>query len=175
MAGIAGLIAAVVLLLGGYVFHTPAVENVFGALAGPDIPSPYLNWGGMRQWNNGLSFTQATTTPCAIQSPAATSTLVEAGVRVDVASTTATRWDIAKAANAFATTTAIGSMQNIAADGQAFFHASTSPGAGAVEVFAPNTFLVIGVRGGITPGTAGTGFVPSGRCQATFIEYPTNI
>lgn len=174
LAGLAGLFAAAVLLVGGFVFRAPVVENAFGALAGPDIPSPYLMWGNVREYRGGQALTQATTTPCAIQSPAATSTLVELGVKVDVASSTvSTRWDIAKATTAFATTTAIGTLQNIPAGAQAFFHASTSPAAGAVEVFAPNTWVVIGVRDGITPGTAGTGFVPVGRCQASFIEYPT--
>lgn len=172
----AALLAALVLLAGGFIFHTPAIENAFGSLAGPDIPSPYLNWGGVRQYNGGMALRQATTTVCAIQSPVSTSTLVEAGVRFDVSSSTATIVDIAKANTAFATTTAIGTAYNIGASGQGFIHASTSPSAGAVEVFAPNQWVVVGIRQAISAGdTAGTGFVPTGRCQASFIEYPLGI
>lgn len=173
LAGFAGLLAAVVLLIGGFMSHTPVVENAFGALAGPDIPSPYLNWGGVRTYNAGISPTQATTTICAIQSPAATSTLTYASVKLDVSSSTATILDLAKGTTAFATTTAIGSTYAVAADAQAFVLASTSPGAGAVTVFAPNQWFVVGVRGGVTPGSNGAGFVPTGRCQATFVESPS--
>lgn len=148
-----------------------------GAIAGPDIPSSYLKWGvgnGVRIWPVSQPLTKATTTPCAMQSPSATSTLMEAGVKLDVASTSATVWTIAQAATAYATTTNLGTDYAVGASKQAFIQASSTPAAGAATVFAPNTYVVVGAAAGITAGdTAGTGFVPSGTCQAIFVSYPT--
>lgn len=145
----------------------------FGSLAGPDIPSPYLKWGGgigLVVRPTGVALTTATTTPCAIQSPAATSTLEVAGIRLDVSSSTATTWTIARATTAFATTTQIGTNYTVAANTQAFINASTSPAAGAPEVFPPNNWLVFSETGGITSGDSGTGFVPSGECSAQWVN-----
>lgn len=148
-------------------------SSSFGALAGPDIQSRYLAWGGIREYRTTIPITQATTTPCAIQSPAATSTLLSAGIKLDVSSSTATTWDIARSNTAFATTTAVGTAYVVGAGAQALINASTSPAAGAAEVFSPNQWLVFGVRAGVTPGSNGAGFVPVGACHASFEEYPT--
>lgn len=164
-------LVVVVGLVGVQFFHPgSATAPSFGALSGPDIASSYLKWGlgnGVRVYPTGRALSTATTTVCAIQSPNATSTLRWAGVRFDVSSTTASVVTIAKSATAFATTTSIGTDYNIAANGQGFIQASTSPAAGAVTVFAPNTWLVVGMKGG-----TGT-FSPTGACQATFEEFPT--
>lgn len=144
-------------------------EVKVGALTGPDIPSPYLQWGGVRSWQGRMTLTQATTTVCAIQSPASTSTLQNFSVKVDFASSTATVWDIAKASTAFATTTAIGSAYGIVASSGGFINASTSPAAGAATVFGPSQYVVVGVRHAVVG--AGTLFVPTGTCQATWTEH----
>ena len=149
----------------------------FGAAAGPDMPFLYLRWGGgngMRSWPTSIPLTTATNTPCAILSPAATSTLVQATLDLRVASSVATVWDIAKSSvSPNATTTAIGTAYDVGGGAQAYIQASTSPAALALTVFAPNTWLVFGVRHGITAGeAAGTGFVPSGACGAEFKEFP---
>lgn len=153
------------------------VKEVVGSSTGPDSPSPYQKYGGgygVRTWKYGYALTQATTTPCAFLSPAATSTLLSAGLKLDVASTSATVWTFAQATSAYATTTAIGTDYAVAASAKAFVQASTSPAALARTVFAPNTYLVIGVRGGDSNGdTSPDGLIPSGSCNATFEEYPS--
>lgn len=169
---VAVLVVGVIVGFGGASFaHTSKVETPsFGALAGPDIASNYLKWGGgngVRVYPTARALSTATTTVCAIQSPAATSTLRYFGIKFDVSSTTASIITIAKATTAFATTTQIGTDYNIAANAQGFIQASTSPAADAATVFAPNTWIVVGMRGG-----TGT-FSPTGACQATFEEYPT--
>lgn len=159
----------------GFLTMTPESKEgtqSFGALAGPDIPSPYLNWGSVRTWNYSTALKQSASTTCSFLSPSASSTLEAAGIKFDTASSSAIIVDIGKSTSAFATTTLIGTTYNIAAGAQAFIQASTSPAAGAVTVFAPNTYLNFKAAGGAI-GTDATGFVPVGRCQAQFIEYPT--
>jgi hypothetical protein len=166
---ITSILGGVVVLAGSVIFAEKPIS--VGALGSPDIISPYLNWGGVRTWNSRIDIKQATTTVCAIQSPAATSTLRYAAVKIDLASTTATIWNVAKANTAFATTTAIGTAHSVAGSSQDFILASTSPAAGDALVFAPNQWLVVGVQAGITSGdAAGTGFVPTGSCQASWTE-----
>lgn len=137
-----------------------------GAVASPDIPSPYISWGGLRYWNrHTTSLTQATTTVCALQSPAATSTLSHASIRFTVGTTTNAGVVMAKAATAYATTTALGGTMTLLANEQGTVIASTT----VQSVFAPSTYLVVGMTDQTAEATAGT-FSPSGVCQATFIE-----
>lgn len=167
------LISAIVAVLvaGGAIALSPKdgagnpTVPTFGALAGPDIASPYLRWGGVATYAGSMALGQATTTVCAIQSPAATSTLQTAFVRFDVSSTTASVITVAKATTAFATSTQIGVNYSIPANAQAFINASTTNGiAGASEVFAPNTWLVVGMQGGV--GTMS----PTGSCGAKWVS-----
>jgi hypothetical protein len=147
-------------------------EQPLGAIAGPDIPSSYLKWGlghGVRVWANAVPFTTATTTVCAIQSPAATSTLRSAGVRFTVSSTTASLVTLNKSTTAFATTTLIGEEMAVSANAQATIVATTTTAQDEAEVttFGPNEWFVVGMEGGV-----GT-FSPSGVCHATFEEFAT--
>lgn len=167
-AAIAGL-----LVLGGVALAPDTVivqEPKAGSIASPDIPSPYLKWGavqGVRTWPTAQPFATATTTVCAIQSPAATSTLAyPSGVLFTTSSTTAVTVTLAKAATAFATTTALGTHA-IAANAQGHILASTTP-AGNLNsdlVFGPNQWFVVGMQGGVGS------FSPVGVCQATFAEF----
>jgi len=160
-AGIAGLIVGVV-LGAGYVVSQP--EQQLGAISSPDILSPYFSYGGVRHWAGSTdSLAQATTTVCAIQSPAATSTLEFASVKLSVSSSTASIVHIAKASTAYATTTLLG-LAAVSANAQDTVIASTSPAAGEATIFAPNTYLVVGMQGGV-----GT-FSPTGRCSAVWQE-----
>jgi hypothetical protein len=143
--------------------------TTYGAVTGPDSYFPCESHNGVTTCFARQALRQATSTVCAIKSPAATSTMPIGGVRVTTASSTATIWDLARASTPFATTTAIGTAYNVAGSAMADIQASTSPSAGAATVFPPNTYLVIGVRQSITAGdTAGTGSVTSGYCSATF-------
>lgn len=144
----------------------PAVPNpVLGGLSSPDVSSPYFSFGGVRRWAASTdSLTQATTTICALLSPSSTSTLVSATLRLDVSSTSASIIDIAKSSNAFATTTKIGTTYYIAAGAQAAIVASsTGSVAGDATIFAPNQYLVVNMKGGLT-----NVFSPTGSCKAVW-------
>lgn len=152
------------------------VQNL-GAVSSPAILSPWFSFGGARFWGSEVDLTTATTTICAVQAPAATSTLVANASTVSfrTSSTTDSTVTVAKATTAFATTTLLRTV-SIAANAQAdFTMASTtsvdSTAAWALEqsnlVFAPNEWLVVGMAGGI-----GT-FSPVGACSPVWkqVDY----
>lgn len=145
------------------------VNQTVGSVANPDIQFPYFSFGGNRYWAAHTdSLIQGTTTVCALQSPAATSTLVSASVSFKISSTTASNVVIAKAASAFATTTAL-NYGAFASGAQGTMMASSTittnlTNVDPYTVFAPNQFVVVGMQGGI-----GT-FSPVGTCQATWIQ-----
>lgn len=167
---VAGIVALVVAFGAITVFKPESMPALQGV--NPDIPSTYLKWGaggGVRLYPASQSFKQATTTLCSFQSPSATSTLISAGVKVTLASTSATTLRISKATNITASTTAIGTGYDIGAGVPAFIQASTSPATGAVTVFAPNTYLNVTLTAGDIGGLVG--LAPTGVCHATFEEY----
>jgi len=169
------IVAAVVALVVGFVLPRQTAQTVqnLGSLVGPDIPSPYLRWGGVAVYNAAASLKQGSTTPCALQSPNATSTLEAGGINFTVASSTAITVVAAQSATAFATTTLINS-KSITGQGMLIAASTTLSSLEQTNrIFAPNTWLVFSETGGITAGDAGTGFVPKGRCQAVWVAYPT--
>lgn len=170
------IVAAVValgVLFGGGLFtgdNAPLESKPIGALTGPEIASPYLAWGGVYHYAAATALTNATTTPCAIQSPAATSTLSESMIKITIASSTATTWTLAKSLTPYATTTVLIPNTTLGSGVQGvmgFFGTSTPAGGTPIPdptyVFSPNTYLVWSVAG-VNP--SGTGL--SGVCQAEF-------
>lgn len=167
--------ALILSLIGGWagsLLHgVKTVQSPLGSLTGPDIQSPYLNVNSVRHEYRGMNLTLATTTPCALQSPSATSTLVHASLAVTTASSTATTWTIAKASTAYATTTRLGTFSlgsgalgtMVASSTQTSVSGDTKT-VDDVSVVAPNTFIVWS-KAGDTP--AGTGL--GGVCRAEFI------
>lgn len=135
-----------------------------GAVSGDTINSNHFGIGGQDQYYYRQSFTQATTTICAIKSPNATSTLVFGLATFSVSSTTATTVTFARATTAFATTTIIGAQIAIAANAQMSAVASTTSTTGGSTVFPPNTWFVMGMQGN---GGSNT-FSPQGYCSADF-------
>ena len=174
-----GVITAIVLSLVAIGRPTPEKEKIvervvekapLGAISSPDLPWSYFSVGGNRIFAlSNSSLTQASTTICAIQSPAATSTLMTdmTGIQITTSSTTASKITIAKATTAFATTTLIGDQFNIGADATANIQASTTAlqYVAAAHVFAPNTWLVFGMQGG--NGTHS----PAGTCRAAWSAF----
>lgn len=167
------VVALVISLAVGY-FYPNTVKTVIqevtkaGAVVSSELSTNFFSFGELRQWAYHPKFNVATTTICAIKSPAASSTLdlSKTGARFDVSSTTASVVTIAKATTPYATTTIIGNQYAIAANAQAAIHASTTATqqVSAVEVLAPNTWIVFGIQGG-----TGT-FSPLGQCSAGFTE-----
>ena len=140
----------------------PQEEPVFGALSGPDIPSPYLTVNGLATWYGSMAMRSATTTVCAIQSPNVTSTLSFASANWDVSSTTASGLVMAKSATAFVTTTLLNDRLDIAANAKALLLATSTIAIEGQRTFAPSQWLVIGMQGGVGS------FSPTGMCKAEF-------
>ena len=150
-----------------------------GAVASPDIQSPYFSFGGVRQWGAHSGLNQASTTICSLQSPAATSTLsMSSGISITTGTTTAIALEIGKSTVMDATTTRI-SYVTLASGAQVTlnsFVASTTAAYGSLGqrhtadetdlIFAPNTRL--NVKYGGTLGSLNT---LVGGCNATWLEY----
>lgn len=160
---VAGLTAFV---LSGIVFILAPTQPA-GSVASPDIMSPYFSFGGTRVWSaHNETLKTSTTTVCALQSPAATSTLISASINFKYSSTTASTVTIAKGATAYATTTSFGDY-DIAAGKSATAIASTTSTVAIVDpmqVFAPSQWVVFGMAGGVG------NFSPTGSCQAVWIQ-----
>lgn len=138
------------------------VENL-GAISSPDIQSNWIKVGGVQLFAGHQTMRTATNTPCAIQGPSSTSTLMFFSAQEDVSSTTASFVEIAKSATAFATTTSLGKL-SIDANAQVYVTASTTAGqSGQANVFAPNQWAVMKQTGG--NGTMS----PTGYCNAQWI------
>src|SRR3990167_7911577 len=137
-----------------------------GALTGPDIPYTYFSFGGVRKFAGTQTLNQSSTTICSFKSPAATSTLINASVKITTSSSTGLNWEIAKSdVSNTATTTSFGVFQ-LASLQQASFVASTSPLKNEINppiVFAPNSNLNVKYGGAV-----GSQNVFVGVCNATW-------
>lgn len=148
-------------------------ELPLGASSGVAVIDGCTDIGGVTTCQKKQALRTATSTVCSFKSPAATSTLVHAALRIAVGSSTATVWDLSKGTSAFATTSgahlarySLGS----GAQGTMVYATSTNSVAGYVGtvdanmVFAPNTWAV----------WTGMAFAPNdatkftGVCTATF-------
>lgn len=164
---------------------TPAVsepQHKVGSLAGPDIPSSYLRWGGVQVVHGSLAPVATSSVFCSIQSPAGTSTLTMASWRVDGVGGfgTGQAFDIATSTNGVATSTPALVAAASLGTSQVWVPSASSTGIatqvlsnggntnGVVNAFVlpPNTFVNFRVATS-TPGTFSSYL--SGNCQAEFI------
>jgi len=169
-----GIIAVIGLILGGTavlrsgtiapITEMPVIDTNVGAQSGPERNNPFECINGVCEFYNRVAYTTATTTVCAIKSPSATSTLIFGSANFTVSSSSASQVVIAKSATAFATTTLLG-QASLGANARGTILATTTPLDALDEdrTFAPNTFFVVGMAGGI-----GT-FSPAGACTAKFL------
>lgn len=150
-------------------------EPKLGSVSSPDLASPYFSYGGTRHWGASLGkmggdLAQATNTVCALLSPVSTSTLRFGAIRLGTTPTTtgATIITLAKSATAFATTTVLGSF-TVQGGATAGIVASTTQT--EKDVFAPNTYFVVGIQGGTSPGVVQMPvYSASGSCEANWSE-----
>lgn len=162
-----GVLVAIVLSVVGIVKDkTVVVQNgeKIGAVVSPYSPIPELNLGGIRLVGLRKSLATGTSTVCAIQSPAATSTLVSAGVDFTLASTSAVVVDFSKSTTQYATSTRIGAAgYGITASAKATIVASsTGSVAGDATIFAPSTWFVAKY----SDNNNGVGDASTGSCHA---------
>lgn len=168
-----GVVAA--LILGIVWFERPAAPvapapaPALGSVSSPDIQTNWLRVGGVMHEYRSRALATATTTPCAIISPAATSTLLAATLQVTTASSTATTWTFATSTTAYATTSLYNTF-SLASGALGSMVATTTNITGVVTndrtVFPPNTFLVWGVAGVSNPSDTSK---LNGSCQAEFL------
>lgn len=160
-------LAVLGVILGGYASLRPSQvrEVTVSAISNPDVASPYFGWGGVRQWATSQSVAQATSTFCAMQSPAATTTLLRATVNLTTASSSAQNVVIAKATTQYATTTLLGQL-SVAANGQVLV-VGTSTSALTDGIIAPNSWITAGWTGALG---GGVNSAPVGSCKAIFVE-----
>jgi hypothetical protein len=118
--------------------------------------------------NNGVYTTAvskalatATTTPCAVLSPNATSTMMFSTFNVTTSTSTAVTLTVATSTTAFATTTVLNAF-SLASGAQGMFTQLSTSSAGAV--MAPSTYVVWGVAGFAPADTAK--FL--GKCSVEF-------
>lgn len=155
-------VAVVIAIGGGYLFPKFAP---LGSVVGPELLSPFFSVDGVRHEYRRVKLATATTTPCAVRSPSATSTLLSASVQINVATSTATTWTLAKATTGFATTTALSVFSLGSGELGTLTYSATTTGVDTKDVISPNTFLVWGAAGFAPAGTT----LLTGVCQAEFL------
>lgn len=148
--------------------QTPGSNPQLGSVTGPDFYYPYFAVNGVQTFYERRKIATATTTPCSIKSPSATSTLRSFNLIITTGSSTATTWTAAKSSvDAFSTTTAFDQFSlGSGAQGTMFVGAASSTAPDEVSVIAPNSFLVWGLQGTAISDAAGTKFL--GICSAEF-------
>jgi hypothetical protein len=161
-------IVAVVVLVGAYFFPQGntvverVVEKTVGAVAGPESTNPYVSINGLQTWSTGKRLNTATSTACAIKSPAATSTIEFTSLQINTASSTATTWRVSTSTDGFATTTSLNYFALASGAQGSYVLMSTS--SNAYLIAKPNTYLVWSVEGTVISGTANF----QGTCTAEF-------
>lgn len=141
-------------------------EVQVGALTGPDIPSPYLQWGGVTTYAGSMTLKSAASTTCAIQTPSSTSTLVSATVRLDGTAPYATTFELGAGATAFTTTTRLALMSFGTSEKGSIIATTTinAPTTLIDTLLAPNTWVNLKVA----TGSVSALFAPQGECKAVF-------
>lgn len=138
------------------------LSESFGASTTHDLGYWY-KVGGVLHYGQSMTMKTSTTTPCALQGPAASSTLIFFSAYFKTSSTSASLVTMAKASTAFATTTALGTY-NFAANGAGSVVASTTPGQAAeANNFTGEQWAVVGMQGNPSH------FSPTGACHAEWI------
>lgn len=139
--------------------NTPSVQG----FAGPDLPSRYFSFGGVRQFAGFTQMQVATTSLCSMQSPAATSTIEFVSWSITTGTSTAAVIDIGTSTTAFATTTNLisGTSVGSGATGQAYW--SSAGGSATDNIMAPSTWVNVK-----TAGAGVGGYTFGGTCQVVF-------
>lgn len=142
------------------------VTNTPGAVVSSELPDNNFSYGGVRRWAYRPKFNVATTTLCAVKSPAATSTLVSAGFIINVGTTTAATIDVAKGNTQGATTTLLVTGSSVAASAFANVQWTSAGAVAADDIMAPNTWVLVK-----TAGAGLGGYTYGGNCSVVFQEF----
>jgi hypothetical protein len=165
------LIAALALVLVAfgvvlYFQKATAPETPYVGVVSPYSQVPEINLGGMRLVGVKKDFTPATTTPCSIQAPSATSTLLFAGFQITGSTSTAATIDLATSTTRYATSTNLVAAKSIAANAQGYASWS-SYGGNDDKTMKANEWVVVK-----TAGVGVGGYTYTGQCSALFLVKP---
>lgn len=137
-----------------------------GSVSSPDIPSPYLQYGGVREWAYKITSMATGSTSCSFMAPPATTTLKFAIATYTLASTTVgSVVEIGQSISPNATTTSIATTT--AAQNVQFTLQNSATSTFALSnnnIVTPSTFINVKIGGG-----AGT-YAPTGSCVVGFRE-----
>ncbi len=170
------LAVAIVIAIGGsYYFPRvqTAVQNVVGSVTGPDDSFQCKISNGLETCGTRVALTTATSTPCWIKAPNATSTLLSAKLQLTVGSSTATTWRaaVATSSSSFESATKIGSW-SLGSGAVASFFASTTE---ATVIGNDDTGIVISPNQYIgwkyTGSAVGDASKFTGFCSAKFEKF----
>lgn len=141
-------------------------EQTLGAVSSPDMPFPYISWGGVRRWQGGADLIQGNKIVCAVQSPPATTTIEHAAVRFDfTGQAIQTVWELGRGTTAGATTTSLAKL-TLASGAQGTIVATTSVTALTDGVVAPSSWISTL----LSTSSVGSTFLPTGHCSVSFVE-----
>lgn len=141
----------------------PETGKQFGALSGPDIPSPYLRWGNVIEYRANQAMQTATTTLCAIANPhAATSTILGITAQITTGTSTAGALTFSTSTLQYATSTSDELIADKTVASGAQISVAWSPSSNN-NVLGPGQFVLISTSG---PGLGG--YTYAGTCQARF-------
>lgn len=165
------VVSAIVSAIVGFASTTKTVQTVIheqptGSVVSSEIPDNNFSFGGVRRWAYSPRMSVATTTLCAVKSPAATSTLVFAGYQIYTGTSTAATIDLAKGTTQYATTTLLLTGSSVASGARGEFSWTSAGASAADDIMAPNTFVLVKTA------SAGLGgYTYGGRCSVVFQEF----
>lgn len=170
------VVVAIIAIIGLFAPHSTQtiVEAPAPTLSATPISTNYsavgigINDRYVVQTARRLPLTTGTTTPCAIQSPSATSTLEWTDADITTATSTAITWTIATSTTAFATSSVLTQFTPVTSSLYTLvWYPTTTSGAllaTSTGLLPPSSWVVFGASGIVGTG----GLVTSGSCQAVF-------
>ncbi len=160
--GVVGLTALIlgVIALNKVVPTQVVTQPQAGSVTGPDAYYDYFNTNGTYTYYRTVPLIAATTTPCVIKSPNATTTLDRFVFNVTTATSSAATLTLATSTVPNATTSLIASL-SLSAGAQGTPNWAPGVNNGLV---APNTYVSMGASG-VSQG----GYTFGGSCNAVFI------
>lgn len=149
------IVTVLVLMALNFWPRTPLLGNAL-------FRTPYTYFGGIETLNHKISLKGATSTPCSVRSPIATSTIVHASVNLLSSASSSLQIEIGKSANSGATTTRLG-LLTLGANEFGSLVATTSLNDSDNLIISPLNF--VNVRFGRPSGFANS---YNGACEVIF-------
>lgn len=146
-------------------------SGILGSVTGPDLYSPYQGVNDVKTYTIRQRMLAATTTPCSIKAPTASTTLMWWGYQIYSGTSTAATAVLATSTTPYATTTALTANWGISASApdMGMYISSTTAASLRSRIFRGVEYLNLGLSGAAGSGTT-NGFTYGGYCSAQFIS-----